>query len=444
MKLLSGIMSKQSKQEYLEDRRARYRSRNQAGKGMMIDEVCDTFGWGRKHAIKALNEQVSLGKRSKKRGSKPIYGEAEKKVIISIWKMSEQPCGKLLKPTLPLWLESYEKHHEKISSEVRKKILKCSPRQLDRITAPHKLGCEGKRGRRTGRTSHRLKTSIGVRCGPWEVDRPGWMEADTVSHGGGSCSGEYMNTLTLTDIHTGWTELAALWTQTGGEVVQGIRRIEKRMPFGLLGFDCDNGSEFLNETLERYLLTRDRPIKWTRSRPYKKNDQAHVEQKNYTHVRLLLGYGRYGKIELKEMVNDLYETTWLPLRNYFVPTMKLIEKIRVGSKVTKKYDAPKTPCDRILDCAQVDDLQKEKLRATRATLDPVKLSQLLESKLAPILGIVAEIEKCRAEEKAWADGHGVTASAGAGSVTASVAIAPCASTPPTPAEPPCQISQKEA
>ncbi len=399
-------MSKQSKQEYLEDRRARYPSRNQAGKSAMIDDVCDTFGWSRKHSIKALNDQVSLGERSKKRGSKPVYGEAEKKIIVSIWKMSEQPCGKLLKPTLALWLESYEKQHTEISVEVRTKILKCSPRQLDRITAPHKLEGEGKRGRRTGRTSHRLKTAIGVRCGPWEVDKPGWMEADTVSHGGGSCSGEYMNTLTLTDIHTGWTELAALWTQTGGEVVQGIRRIEKRMPFELLGFDCDNGSEFLNETLERYLLTRDRPIKWTRSRPYKKNDQAHVEQKNYTHVRLLLGYGRYGDIELKEMVNELYEKAWLPLRNYFVPTMKLIEKIRIGSKVTKKYDSPKTPCDRILDCDKVDESKKERLRKKRAEFDPIKLSQLLESKLSPILERVAEIERCRAEEKAWADNHG--------------------------------------
>jgi hypothetical protein len=410
----------------------------------MIDEVSDTLGWDRKHTIKALNGKVSLGRKAKKRGSKPIYGEIEKEIIISIWKTSEQPCGKLLKPTLPLWIGSYENRHGKINKEVRKKILRCSARQLDRITAPYKLEVDGKRGRRTGRTSHRIKTAVGVRCGPWEVDKPGWMEADTVAHGGGSSSGNFMNTLTLTDIHTGWTELAALWTQTGGEVRQGLKRIESRMPFELLGFDSDNGSEFLNETLETYLLTRDNPIKWTRSRPYKKNDQAHVEQKNYTHVRLLLGYGRYDDLDLKEMVNDLYEKAWLPLRNHFTPVMKLIEKIRVGSKVTKKYDTPKTPCDRILECKKVRASIKKQLREERSKLDPLELADLIESKLAPILKKVEEIERCRAEQKAWAAAAPEPASAGAGSVPAPVAIAPCASTTPAPAETPCKITRKEA
>jgi len=437
-------MSNQSKREYLESCRARYPARNRAGKSAMIDQVSDTMGWNRKHTIKALNRVVSLGPKAKKRGSKPIYGEEEKKVIISIWKSSEQPCGKLLKPTLPLWIESYENRHEKITPKTREKILQCSARQLDRITAPHKLGLDEKRGRRTGRTSHRIKTAVGVRCGPWEVDEPGWIEADTVSHGGGSSSGEYMNTLTLTDIHTGWTELGALWTQTAGELSKGLQRIEQRMPFELLGFDCDNGSEFLNETLERYLLKRNNPVKWTRSRPYKKNDQAHVEQKNYTHVRLLLGYGRYGNIELKEMVNDLYENAWLPLRNNFTPVMKLIEKTRVGSKVLKTYDTPKTPCDRILECEKVDEQIKAKLRKKRDELDPLELSELLESKLAPILKIVEEIERERAEQKAWAEEALASAPAGAGSVPASVAIAPSASTTPAPAETPCKTALKEA
>ena len=158
------------------------------------------------------------------------------------------------------------------------------------------------------------------------------MEADTVSHGGGSSSGEFLWSSTLTDLHTGWTELAALWGNSGGEVRVGLVNIEKRMPFELLGFDCDNGSEFLNIVLKRYLLTRERAVKWTRSRPYKKNDQAHVEPKNFTHVRQLLGYGRYGEIELKALVDDLYENAWLPLRNHCTPVMKLVEKTREGSR----------------------------------------------------------------------------------------------------------------
>jgi hypothetical protein len=142
-----------------------------------------------------------------------------------------------------------------------------------------------------------------VRCGLWEVDRPGWLEADTVSHGGGGSSGEFMWSLTLTGIHTGWTELAGLWGGSGREVCVGLRRIEARMPFEMLGFDCDNGSEFPNTVAENHLLGQGRPPKWTRSRAYKKNDLAHIEQKNFTHVRQLLDYGRFD--DLQQSQQDL-------------------------------------------------------------------------------------------------------------------------------------------
>jgi hypothetical protein len=438
MKTLSGIMSQKSKIEYLESCRARYPGRNRAGKSAMIDQVSDTLGWERKHAIKALNGRVSLGQGARKRGSKATYSEGEKRVIVEIWKRSEQPCGKLLKPTIPLWLESYETHHGSLSEETRRKVLQCSARQLDRITAPHKLSDAGRHGRSTGRTSHRLKSTIAVRCGPWEVDRPGWLEVDTVSHGGGSSSGEFMWSLTLTDIHTGWTELAGLWGNSGREVCVGLRRIEARLPFEMLGFDCDNGSEFLNTVVENHLLSQGRPPKWTRSRAYKKNDQAHVEQKNFTHVRQLLGYGRFDDLELVEMVNDLYENAWLPMRNLFTPTMKLIAKKRVGSKVSKTYDSPQTPCDRMLASEHVSEETKRQLRAKRAGIDPVSLSDLIESKLQAIQRIVEEIEDRRAEER-WRAGEAAAtippaATAGGGCVTALVAIAPDAFTPPPPAE----------
>jgi hypothetical protein len=228
------------------------------------------------------------------------------------------------------------------------------------------------------------------------------MEADTVSHGGGSSSGEFLWSLTLTDLHTGWTELAALWGNSGSEVRVGLVTIEKRMPFELLGFDSDNGSEFLNTVLEQYLLSRERAVKWTRSRPYKKNDQAHVEQKNFTHVRQLLGYGRYGEIELKALVDDLYENAWLPLRNYFTPVMKLVEKTREGSKVRKKYDTAKTPCGRLLCCPEVTEKTKRELRKTRRSLDPIDLAREIEEKLAIIFERVDRIESEREEQRAWA------------------------------------------
>lgn len=392
----------------------------------MIDEVSDTLGWDRKHTIKALNGKVALGDRSKKRGSKPTYGDAERAIIARIWKRSEQPCSVRLKETLPLWMESYERRHGKVAEPVRTRILGYSVRTLDRITSPHRAAAgAGRKGRRTGRASNRIKKFVPIRCGPQEFDEPGWMEADTVSHGGGSSSGWFLWSLTLTDFHSGWTELAALWGNSGGEVRAGLERIEKRMPFEMRGFDCDNGSEFLNEIVEAYLLGKKRSVEWTRSRAYKKNDQAHVEQKNFTHVRQLLGYGRFGDLELRSMVDELYEKAWLPMRNYFTPVMKLVEKRRVGSKVRKKYDKPSTPCDRLLACPKVDEGAKEKLRQTRAGLDPMGLADEVERRLAEIFDIVERIEDERWDEMERAGERPARPDC----VAAPVAAAPCASTP---------------
>ena len=436
MKTLSGIMSHTSREEYLESCRERYRSRGRAGKSTMIDEVSDTLGWSRKHTIKALRGKVKLGIKARKRGSKPSHGEIEHGIIVGVWKQSEQPCGVRLKATLPLWIDSYAARHGGLDAATRERILGYSPRTLERITRPHRAAGEGgRKGRRIGRASNRIKKFVPIRCGPQEFDEPGWMEADTVSHGGGSSSGAFLWSLTLTDFHSGWTELAALWGNSGGEVRVGLERIEKRMPFSMLGFDCDNGSEFLNEILEAYLLKRKRSIEWTRSRAYKKNDQAHVEQKNFTHVRQLLGYGRFGDLALKCLVDELYAEAWLPMRNHFTPVMKLVEKRRVDGKVRKKYDEPATPCDRLLACPKVSESTKEKLRQTRAGLDPIDLAGEVERRLEKIFSLVERIEEERWEEMERAGEAPVgSGSAGEDCVASPVAIAPRASTPSTPAE----------
>jgi hypothetical protein len=400
----------------------------------MIDEVSDTLGWDRKHTIKALGRKVTHGKQAKRRGSKPTHGAAEQTVIVAIWKHSEQPCGIRLKQTLPLWLGSYEARSGPLDAATRVKILSYSPRTLERITAPHRGAGSGRIGRKTGRASNRIKKFVPIRCGPQAFDEPGWFEADTVSHGGGSSSGAFLWSLTLTDFHSGWTELAALWGNSGGEVRVGLERIEKRLPFPMLGFDCDNGSEFLNEVVEAYLLRRHRSVEWTRSRAYKKNDQAHVEQKNFTHVRQLLGYGRFGDLDLREQVNDLYEKAWLPLRNHFTPVMKLTEKQRTGSKVHKKYDTPATPCDRLLACAKVSEETKTQLRAIRAALDPMDLAADIEARLGRIFAIVARIEEDRQDERERAGEFPGIGTVGADSVAAPVAGAPFASTASAPTE----------
>lgn len=178
----------------------------------------------------------------------------------------------------------------------------------------------------------------------------------------------------------------------------GLVRIEKRKPFEMLGFDCDNGSEFLNEILEAYLLKKRKSIEWTRSRAYKKNDQAHVEQKNFTHVRQLLGYGRYGDLDLKIMVDELYEKAWLPMRNYFTPVMKLLEKQRIGGKVRNKYDTLATPCDRLLACPKVSEEIKAELHKSRSALDPMDLAEEVERRLAEIFSLAERIDEERWEE----------------------------------------------
>jgi len=432
MKILSEIMSEPSKKQYLESCRARYPSRNRVGKSRMIDEVSDTMGWDRKHTIKALNGRVHLGNRANKRGRKPTYTREAKDIIVRIWKMSEQPCGKRLKTTLPLWLASYERHYGKLTKFIRENVLQCSPRQLDRITRSHRFELEGRHWRKTGRHSHRLKQSIPIRCGPWDVDQPGWMECDTVAHGGGSNSGLFLHTLTMTDIHTGWTELHALLGMSAGALCQSVSAIEGRLPFDLLGFDSDNGSEFLNATLESYLFNRRRKVNWTRSRAYKKNDQAHVEQKNFTHVRQLLGYERYEELELKELVNSLFVEAWLPLRNHFTPVMKLVKKQRIGTKIKKTYDEPETPCDRLLNCPKVSKEAKQKLRDEREKLDPIELSYEIERRLKKILGMVERQVVKQAEENLWERENGLSdeeeespATEISNSISSPVANAPC-------------------
>lgn len=405
------------------------------GRSAMIDEVSETLGWERKHTIKALNGKVTLGVKAQRRGSKATHGEEERCIIVRIWKQSEQPCGVRLKATLPLWMESYAARYGAIEETRSERILSYSARTLERITFAHRAAGEGTRkGRKSGRSSNRIKTFVPIRCGPQEFDEPGWMEADTVSHGGGSSSGHFLWSLTLTDFHSGWTELAALWGNKGGEVRVGLERIEKRMPFSMLGFDCDNGSEFLNEILEAYLLKRKRSIVWTRSRAYKKNDQAHVEQKNFTHVRQILGYGRFADLKLKSLVDDLYEKAWLPLRNYFTPVMKLIEKQRVGGKVRKKYDKAASPCERLLVCPKVSAATKESLRQIRLGLDPMDLSEDIERRLVEIFAIVKHMEEEWSEEPENLEVHPRIAAARVDSVTAWVAVAPRASTESTLAE----------
>jgi hypothetical protein len=283
-----------------------------------LDEVCEVCGLSRKHAIKVLRGKAGTKGRRGRSGRGREYGQEVAKVVVAIWKKAEQPCSVRLKAALPEWLGSYEKRHGVLEEALRAKMLCASARTLERLVATKKAGRKARRWH--GRGSHGLKQQIEVRCGRWEVEGPGWMEADTVSHGGGTSNGDYLWSVTLTDIYSGWTELRAVWNCGGSGVCAAVEAIEEALCFALLGFDCDNGPEFLNQHLKRYFergRKRRQALFWTRSRPYHKNDQAHVEQKNFTHVRQLLGYERLDDVRLVEAVNALYREAWGPLHNYF-------------------------------------------------------------------------------------------------------------------------------
>jgi hypothetical protein len=210
------------------------------------------------------------------------------------------------------------------------------------------------------------------------------MEADTVAHCGNSLEGNFIWSLCFTDLATGWTELRAVWNKGAHGVMEAVREMEKKLPFAILGFDCDNGSEFLNHHLWRYFARRKEPVRFTRSRPYHKNDNAQVEQKNWTHVRCLLGYDRLGGKELLGPINALYRGAWALYHNHFCPSMKLKEKRRQGARQIKRHDAPKTPYQRLLESGALEEEKREALQQQHAQLNPFALKRQIEASLKEI------------------------------------------------------------
>ena len=230
-----------------------------------------------------------------------------------------------------------------------------------------------------------LKNKIPIKPDHWDVTKPGFMEADTVAHCGNSMAGNFIWSLTLTDICTAWTEIRAVWNKGHTGIIEAIKTIENMLPFVILGFDCDNGSEFLNWALIKY-FTEDRKqtVQFTRSRPYRKNDNAHVEQKNWTHVRNLLGYDRFDNHAALELINNLYSNEWSLYQNHFIPTLKLLEKEKINSKYRRKYEIPKTPYQRIQESPFIKPEVNEKLKKVHDSLNPFLLKKSIEKKLKHI------------------------------------------------------------
>ena len=381
-------MSPRSKREYQEAIHLRYKNATRREKTIILDEFCATVKCHRKHAIRILKGFKRFTKRkAKKRGRPSIYQhEAIRTTLKAIWLNANLPCSKRLKAILPIWLPGYGELFGELSPEVANALRNISPSTIDRILKPIRFQFT-KRGRATTKPGTLLRKQIPIKTNQWDELRPGFLEADTVAHCGDSTAGMYVNTIDFVDIAIGWTEQRAVWGKGETGVLEQIRNIETTLPFPILGFDCDNGGEFLNYHLQRHFTERKQPVQFTRSRAYHKDDNAHVEQKNWTHIRQWLGYDRLDNPKVVPLLNDLYTKEWRLFHNFFCPSVKLIAKERIGSKTIKHHDAPKTPYQRIMESPHIQESVKSLLTKLLDNLNPFLLRKSMDKKLKNIFSI---------------------------------------------------------
>ena len=349
----------------------RYRTGGRLKKARILDELCAVTGWHRKHAIRALSAAKSQPLPARRRRRGRTYGASVRDALITLWDASDRVCSKRLVVMIPLLLPALERHGRlKLSADERASILKVSAATIDRLLSDVRIAAAGGRRRRAGFSSA-VRQQVPVRTfNDWGSPRPGYCEADLVAHGGMSVSGAFVQTLTMVDVATGWTECFPLIAREAALVVEALERAQNLFPWPLCGLDFDNDSAFMNDTVVSWC--RSHSVEVTRSRAYKKNDQAFVEQKNGAVVRRLVGYGRLEGIQAAQSLARLFAAARLHI-NFFQPSFKLKEKHREGAKVIKRYLPPATPYERALAHPEVDEALKRKLREVYRTLDPVML-----------------------------------------------------------------------
>jgi len=374
-------MSPQARREVLKAVRPRYRKASRREKERILDEFVAITGYHRKYAIHLLNHGAPTTKREK-RSRRRTYTWQVIAALLKIWEILDRPCGKRLKPYLPEIVAVLERQQELVlDPETKGRLLRMSRSTIDRALAeerrrPHR------RARGTTKPGSLLKNSIPVRVyTPWDEQRPGFIEVDLVAHSGDSAGGEFLYSLNAVDLATGWTETVAIANRGQAAAFAGLLQVRDQLPMPLLGIDSDNGSEFINAHLLRYCQTEH--ITFTRCRPYKKNDQAHVEQKNWSVVRRLVGYDRYESGPALRQLQDLYQVLRLYL-NFFQPMMKLVGKERFGARVKKKYDDARTPYQRVLEAEEVPQAVKDELQALYLTLNPVSLRRQIDNILTSL------------------------------------------------------------
>jgi hypothetical protein len=379
---MDKTMSQPTRVELLRKLRRRYETAGEEHKRKLLDQAQELLGYHRKSAIRALRAPAMVSGPVILTG-RPVRYEPGLLVpwLQPIWQATDYACGRRLVAMLPEWIPAYEQHERRMPGEVREKLLLASGRTLDRLLEPL-------RGQGTGRSLTRpgtlLRQQIPIRGSLWEEGKAGWLEVDTVALCGGSVAGEFVWMVDGVDYATTWVEVRAMWGRGQVGTLAALQDVEASLPFSLLGLDSDNGGEFLNHHVLKWLQKRPKPVFMTRSRPYKKDDNAHVEQKNWTHIRQCFGYERHDNPEVVEPINALVKGAYGQLLNYFHASLKLDHKERKAEKVRRIYGAAQTPLARVLASAEVTEATKQRLREHKARLNPFALKQTVARSLKAI------------------------------------------------------------
>ena len=370
-------MSQKSKWEYLKAIYTRYRKATKDLRVLILNEFCQVCGYNRKYAIRLLNGPAPQKPKPHPKTRRPTYSAKVISTLSLIWEAAGYPCSQRLKALIPLWLPWAQKRFS-LSTQVQNQLLSISPSTIDRrLKAKRRLLKKRLYGRTKPGTL--LKHHIPIKTDSWDVTTPGFTETDLVSHSGNSEKGEFIHSLNVTDIHSTWVESRAVMGKGQVGVLDAMKDIEQALPFKLLGIDSDNGSEVINYHLKAFCDRKQ--IQFTRGRPYKKDDNAHIEQKNWTHVRKIFGYLRYDSPQALQAMNDLYRHELRLLQNLFLPSMKLVGKVRLGSKLKRRYNKPLTPLDRLSACPQANPAKLAELQKLRNGIDPFELAKTIEQKL---------------------------------------------------------------
>jgi len=375
-------MSQRTRTEVLNKLRQRYQSAGAEHKRKLLDQAQELLGYHRKSAIRALGAPAVVRGPRIITGRPIVYAPGQLlRWLRPIWQATDYACGRRLVAMLPDWIPAYEQHERRMPGEVREKLLLASGRTLDRLLEP--LRGQGG-GRSLTRPGTLLRQQIPIRGSVWEEGKAGWMEVDTVALCGGSVAGEFVWMVDGVDYATTWVELRAMWGRGQAGTLAALKDLEASLPFALLGLDSDNGGEFINYHVMSWLQKRKRPVFITRSRPYKKDDNAHVEQKNWTHVRQGFGYERYDNPEVVEPMNELVKGPYGQLLNFFHASLKLERKEREEGRIRRIYGEAQTPLARVLASDDVTRQIKQRLRQEKSGLNPFALKLAVERSLKSI------------------------------------------------------------